>query len=226
MPVLPQDRRGQILLLLTAAAVSFGYFGYSGLSLVGLSGYKPMTAHRDSVQTRIDSMEAQVSRAKRDVARGVLAQLDQRLAEFTSNLALMRQLVPVSSEVPNLLDDITSRAKMRGANLGGFQPQTVESGSPFDTQRYRLTVQGQYDQVGEFLTDIASLPRIIVPYDVHLTRATGPAADTTKQGAPLTATFAIRTYVKTPSPSDSAPPPPAAAPAPTPAKPATPRGVR
>jgi type IV pilus assembly protein PilO len=222
MALIPSDRRGQILVLLTAGALSFGYFGYAGLSLVGLTGFKPMTAHRDSVQTRIDSIEAQVSRAKRDVARGVLAQLDQRLAEFTSNLALMRQLVPVSSEVPNLLDDITSRAKMRGASLGGFQPQAVESGSPFDTQRYRLTVQGQYDQVGEFLTDIASLPRIIVPYEVHLTRTAGPAADTTKQGAPLTATFAIRTYVKTPSLSDSAPPAPA--PAQTPAKPATTRG--
>jgi type IV pilus assembly protein PilO len=220
MAAFPQDRRGQILLLITAAALAFGYFGWAGLSLVGLAGYKPMTAQRDSVQTRIDSINAQVSRAKRDVARGVLAQLDQRLAEFTSNLALMRQLVPVSSEVPNLLDDITSRAKMRGAMLGGFQPQAVESGSPFDTQRYRLTVQGQYDQVGEFLTDIASLPRVIVPYEVHLTRSVGPAADTTKQAAPLTATFAIRTYVKTPSPSDSAPPLPSA-PAQPPAKPAT-----
>jgi len=225
MAVLPQDRRGQMALLATAAALSFAYFGWSGLSLVGMTGYKPLTAHRDSVVTRIDSIEAQVNHAKRDVARGLLAQLDQRLAEFTSNLALMRQLVPVSSEVPNLLDDITSRAKMRGANLGGFQPQNAESGSPFDTQRYRLTVQGQYDQIGEFLTDIASLPRIIVPYEVHLARAVGPAADTTKQGATLTATFAIRTYVKTPSPSDSAPPVPAA-PAAPPAKPATPRGGR
>jgi type IV pilus assembly protein PilO len=210
MAVIPQDRRGQILLLLTVAALSVGYFGWSGLSLAGLTGYKPMGLHRDSVQTRIDSIDAQVARAKRDVAQGILAQLDQRLVEFTSNLALMRQLVPVSSEVPNLLDDITSRAKMRGAMLGTFQPQAVESGSPFDTQRYRLTVQGRYDQVGEFLTDIASLPRIIVPYEVHLTRTAGPAADTTKHGAPLTATFAIRTYVKTPSPSDSVPPAPAA----------------
>ncbi len=206
MAVLPQDRRGQMLLLITVAALSFAYFGWAGLSLIGITGYRPLSAHRDSVQTRIDSIEAQVSRAKRDVARGVLTKLDQRLAEFTANLALMRQLVPVSSEVPNLLDDITSRAKMRGANLGQFQPQMVESGSPYDTQRYRLTVQGQYDQIGEFLTDIASLPRIIVPYEVHLTRAVGPAADTTKQGAQLTATFSIRTYVKTPSPNDSVPP--------------------
>jgi type IV pilus assembly protein PilO len=108
----------------------------------------------------------------------------------------MRQLVPSKSEVPNLLDDITSRAKMRGTTFAGFSPQAVESGTPFDTQRYRLTVSGQYDQVAEFLTDIASLPRIIVPYDLHLQRVQGPAADTMQTAPILQATFAIRTYVK------------------------------
>jgi type IV pilus assembly protein PilO len=104
--------------------------------------------------------------------------------------------VPTSSEVPNLLDDIASRAKMRGATFAGFTPQALESGSPFDTQRYKLAVAGTYDQISEFLTDIASLPRIIVPYDVHFQRLPGPAADTSSNGAMLQATFSVRTYVK------------------------------
>jgi len=220
MAVLPQDRRGQILALLTVVALVVGFVLYSGLSLVKVKGFKPMTAHRDSVQTQIESLTVQSNSAKRDVARGVMTQLEQRLAEYASSLALMRQLVPMSSEVPNLLDDISSRAKMRGALMGSWQPLPEESGSPFDTKRYRLTVAGKYDQVGEFLSDIASLPRIIVPYEVHLTRTAGPAADTTKQGAPLTATFAIRTYVRTPNPSDTVPP----APSQPPAKPAATRG--
>ncbi len=192
----PQDRRGQIELLFTAAALVLGYFGYVGLSMVGLAGYKPLGLQRDSMQTNIDSITARVTRAKRDVAGGAIEKLDQRLTEFGASLALMRQLVPSKSEVPNLLDDITSRAKMRGTTFAGFTPQAVESGSPFDTQRYRLTVSGEYDQIAEFLTDIASLPRIIVPYDVHLSRVQGPASDTTRTAPVLQATFAIRTYVK------------------------------
>ena len=192
----PQDRRSQILLLLTVVALVVGYFGYAGFSMVGLTGYKPLGLHRDSLQAEIDTINAQVTRAKRDVAGGAIERLDQRLAEFAGSLALMRQLVPSRSEVPNLLDDITSRAKMRGTTFAGFQPQAVESGTPFDTQRYRLTVAGQYDQVAEFLTDIASLPRIIVPYDLHLRRVQGPVADTSKVTSLLQATFAIRTFVK------------------------------
>jgi type IV pilus assembly protein PilO len=192
----PQDRRSQIELLLTVVALVLGYLGYSGLSMVGLTGYKPLGLHRDSVQTEIDSIDARVTRAKRDVAGGAIEKLDQRLAEFSASLDLMRQLVPSRSEVPNLLDDITSRAKMRGTTFAGFTPQAVESGTPFDTQRYRLTVSGEYDQIAEFLSDIASLARIIVPYDLHLQRVQGPAADTTRTTPMLQATFAIRTYVK------------------------------
>jgi Tfp pilus assembly protein PilO len=213
MAVIPQDRRGQILLLLTAAALAVGYFGWSGLSLVGLAGYKPLGLQRDSMQLRIDSLTAQVARAKRDVARGAISELDKRLSEFGASLSLMRQLVPTASEVPNLLDDISSRAKMRGATLGNFTPQPVESGTPFDTQRYRLAVSGQYDQVADFLTDIASLPRIIVPSDVHLARSTGPAADTAVKAATLSATFQIRTYVKQPAADTTAGTPAPAKPA-------------
>ena len=192
----PQDRRSQILLLVVVVALVVLYFGYAGFSMVGLTGYKPLGEHRDSLRAEIDTINAQVTAAKRDVAGGAIEKLDQRLADFGANLLLMRQLVPAKSEVPNLLDDITSRAKMRGTTFAGFQPQAVESNTPYDIQRYRLTVSGQYDQLAEFLTDIASLPRIIVPYDIHFSRVQGPQADTTQTAAMLQATFAIRTFVK------------------------------
>jgi Tfp pilus assembly protein PilO len=196
MAVIPQDRRGQTLLLLTVVAVVALYFTWAGLSLVGLTGYRPLGLRADSLRTEINDINAQVSRAKRDVAQGALSQMEQRLGEFTASLNLMRQLVPVTSEVPNLLDDIASRAKMRGATFSGFTPQPLESGSPYDTQRYKLAAAGQYDQIAEFVTDIASLPRIIVPYDVHIQPIQGPAADTSTGGALLQATFSVRTYVK------------------------------
>ena len=47
MAVIPKDRRGQILLLLTVGAVVVGYFGWSGLSVAGGSGFKAGGVHRD-----------------------------------------------------------------------------------------------------------------------------------------------------------------------------------
>jgi len=202
----PQDRRSQMELLAAIVALVVAYFGYAGFGMVGLTGYKPLGIQRDSLQTEYDTITAQVTRAKRDVAGGALDKLDRRLAEFGATLDQVRQLVPAKSDVPNLLDDITSRAKMRGTTWAGLTPQATESGTLYDIQRYRLTVSGQYDQVAEFLTDIASLPRIIVPYDVHLSRVQGPLADTSQTAALLQATFAIRTFVKQRVDTTAAPP--------------------
>ena len=212
--ILPKDRRGQILLLLTVAAVTTLYVLWQGFAPVGIDGVTQYNLRRDSLQTRIDTLEARVGRAKTVVRHGTTQQQAERLALYRSTLELMRQLVPSSSEVPNLLDDITSRAKMRGATVAVFNPQPAEPGTPFDVMRERFTVNGRFDQVSEFLTDIASLPRIVVPYDVRLERITGPAGDTTQRRAPLRASFQIRTYVKSVGvPLPGAAPPPATTPA-------------
>src|SRR3989442_11241883 len=114
----------------------------------------------------------------------------------------MRRLVPERNEVPTLIDDMSTKAKVRGITIGKIQPLPPEPGSPFDTYRYRLEIFGHYDQIGEYLADIASLPRIVVPQDIILSSAT-PAvqkllADTA--GALLLAEFSIRTFVKSPGP--------------------------
>jgi Tfp pilus assembly protein PilO len=61
-----------------------------------------------------------------------------------------------------------------------------------------MSVIGRYDQIGQFLADVASLQRIIVPYDLVLDQANPNAAkamgDTT--GALLEAKFQVRTFVK------------------------------
>ena len=201
MALLPQDRRGQILLFLTVFAVSGLYFLWSGTPVGGVPGYSQLSKTRDSLQIQLDSATAKVRAAQRDVQRGTVAQLERRLEEYRATLDLMRQLVPLGDEVPNLLDDISSRAKIRGANVVNFVPQPKESGSPFDTQRFRFTVTGQYDQVGEFLSDIASLPRIIVPYDLRLQRIQSPTADTSlrRVASMLQVSFQVRTYVKAPA---------------------------
>jgi type IV pilus assembly protein PilO len=200
MALLPQDRRGQILLFLTVFAASGLYFLWAGTPVGGVPGFSALSRQRDSLQTEFDSSMARVRAAQADVQSGAIAQLERRLEEYRAMLDLMRQLVPVSEEVPNLLDDISSRAKIRGANVVTFVPQPRESGSPFDTQRFRFTVTGRYDQIGEFLADIASLPRIIVPSDVQLSRIESPTADTSLRNNPamLQAGFSIRTFVKTP----------------------------
>jgi len=200
MAGLPKDRRGQLLLVFTIVALAGLYFLWSGTPVGGISGISALAKTRDSLQHQIDSLNNEVEQGQRLVRQGAIAQLERRLAEYRATLDLMRQLVPAGEEIPNLLDDISSRAKVRGANIAVFTPAALESGSPFDTKRARLTATGEYDQIGEFLADIATLPRVIVPYDLKLERVNLPASDTihNRTGTILQASFQIRTYVKQP----------------------------
>lgn len=212
---IPQDQRSQVMLLVTVACLAGGYFIWTKIN-------GPQRDHAAATQVEIDSLGSIVRKAKADLASGSVESMRRAVEQYRAALGLMRRLVPEQNEVPSLLEDISNRAKVRGVSLGSFQPMPPEPGpalaltyhepgdtskakSPpkpaFDIYRYRMQVYGHYDQVGEFLADVASLPRIMVPQGLLL----APATQQTQKlvgdtlGALLEASFDLRTYVKRPS---------------------------
>jgi type IV pilus assembly protein PilO len=186
-----------IFLILLAAIV--GYIAYAGLEIAGVPGLAAQKARAVALQDTIAKLEGETAKAKKELAKGTVEDVRKKLETYRSSLALLRRLVPDRNEVPNLLDDISTRSKIRGVTLSQVVPQPVEAGpAPFDTYRYTLSVIGHYDQIGEWLADVASLQRIIVPQDVSLGVANQAAAkalgDTS--GALLEAKLQIRTFVK------------------------------
>ncbi len=203
MALIPTDQRSQIMMLLVLVAGAGGYFFWTKVQ-------SPQSAQITAAHTEADSLQKIVEAAKADLASGTVEDLRRKVEEYQGSLELMKRLVPDRNEVPTLIDDISTKAKVRGITLGKIQPLTPEIGAPFDTYRYRLEVYGHYDQVGEYMADVASLPRIVVPQDVALSFAPPATAklfgDTA--GSLLLAEFTIRTFVKSTSPP---PPKPAAA---------------
>jgi type IV pilus assembly protein PilO len=186
------------LFLLVIAAI-VGYIGYEGVEMVGVPGLAMKKAHVVAVQDTITQLEAATDKAKKELAKGTAEDLRKKLEGYRASLALLRRLVPERNEVPNLLDDISTRGRIRGVTLSQVVPLPVESGpAPFDTYKYTLSVIGHYDQIGAWLADVASLQRIIVPQDLSLAIANLAAAkalgDTS--GALLEAKLQIRTFVK------------------------------
>ena len=203
MAALSQEKQVPILLVLIAVVV--GYLGYTGTVLDSL-GLRGVQQTKDSIVARqktIDSLTALTDSAKKLLASGSVEDLRRRLDGYRTSLELMRRLVPDRNEVANLMDEISTRAKIRGVQVAQFQPLPVEPGpAPFETFKYEYSVIGRYDQLGEFLSDVASLQRIIVPGDLTLgtadlarARALGDSS-----GALLEARFQIRTFVKTGTP--------------------------
>jgi Tfp pilus assembly protein PilO len=173
------------------------------LGVAGAAGFwmywrGPKVEEERQLQSQIDSLQARVDAARRDLASGTVESIRQRNRDYEGTLDRMKELVPTRTEVTTLIDEISARAKRNGVEIGTFSPMGLEAGPNFDIDRYRWEVLGHYNQIGVLMSDIAQLSRIMVPYDLQLTVATQNEqqafADTT--GALLKAQFMLRTFVK------------------------------
>jgi type IV pilus assembly protein PilO len=160
--------------------------------------YKPKAQELSAAQVHVDSLDRKNQQAKADIAQGSLQKLRAQSAEYEQSLRVMRQLVPRSNEVPALLEDISTAARRVGLDLATVEPMPVLPGEQFDTYRYKLGVIGGYHPVGQFLSNVGSLNRIIAP--VTMAIKLRPIADKTKarvkKGESLVDTqFQVQTYV-------------------------------
>ena len=175
--------------------------GFAAVVLLGAYWYflyKPKAAELAVTQAHVDSLDSRNQQARAEIARGSLQKLRAQSAEYEQSLKVMRQLVPRSNEVPALLEDISTAARRVGLDLATVEPMPVLPGEQFDTYRYKLAVIGGYHPVGEFLSNVGSLNRIIAP--VTMAIKLHPVADRTKarvkKGESLIDTeFQVQTYV-------------------------------
>ena len=159
--------------------------------------YKPKAAELAVIQAHVDSLEVRNQQARADIAQGSMKKLRAQAAEYEQSLKVMRQLVPRSNEVPALLEDMSTAARRVGLDLATVEPMPVLPGEQFDTYRYKLAVIGGYHAVGQFLSNVGSLNRIIAP--VTLAIKLQPAAQRTKARVKpgeslITTEFQVQTY--------------------------------
>lgn len=203
MALINESNKTPILAIIMTGLIGYMLFSGAGIEMLGLDGVQARKAHVIALQDTLTGILAQTDSAKRELAKGTADDLRKELDSHRASLSLLRQMVPERNEVPNLLDAISTRAKIRGVNLSQVVPLAEQAGpAPFNTFTYNMSVLGHYDEIGEFLADIASLPRIIVPQGVTMAPAASNSAkvmgDTT--GALLEAKFQIRTFVKSAEP--------------------------
>ncbi|TFG45253.1 MAG: hypothetical protein E4H41_05560 [Gemmatimonadales bacterium] len=203
MALINDQNKVPVLALVLTGLIGYMLYTGTGIDAIGMDGIQAREAHVIARQDTLNAVQAQTDSAKRELAKGTAEDLRKELDSHRASLALLRQMVPEMNEVPNLLDAISTRAKIRGVNLAQVVPLPEQAGpAPFNTYTYNISVLGHYDEIGEFLADIASLPRIIVPQAVSMAPAAMSSAkvlgDTS--GALLEAKFQIRTFVKSAEP--------------------------
>lgn len=190
MDLMPKTQRdqGMVAVGIVTLALSVAYYMY---------GYTPKAAELTKINEHVEALAKANNRAKAEMAKGSANELRAQAKQYADNLDLLRQLVPTGNEVPALLEQVSTAARRVGLDIGAVEPAPVIPGEEFDTYRYKITIVGGYHELGQFLTNVGSLTRIIAPVNLRLQPATGEQAKRHARhgAAPLQSDFEMQTYV-------------------------------
>jgi len=147
-----------------------------------------------ALRDRLESLDIQNRQAAVIAAQGGIPELEERMALYVRHVARLEQLIPGQEEVAVLLDDIQTRARLVDVDVQSLDPEPTEAAGPYNKTGYAMTVVGEYHSVARFLTEIASLSRIVTPVQVDLSLSPSPQTHA-DMVSPVQASFRIETFV-------------------------------
>jgi type IV pilus assembly protein PilO len=190
MALLPSRQRDQVMLIVIILAVGLAYVFYD-------YRWAPKNEELTQSQARIDSLVILNQRAKSELAQGKTQELKAEAERYSADLEVMRRLVPTGNEVPALLEQVSTAARRVGLDIADVQPLPLLQGDQYDAYKYRLSLRGNYHEIGVLLANIGSLQRIVAPINLTLAPVSNntPGVRKVAKSQPVEARFEIQTYV-------------------------------
>jgi len=92
----------------------------------------------------------------------------EQLAEIERSFGTMLQQLPGKTEIPNLLVDISQTGLAAGLDEKLFQPEGESRKDFYAEKPIKIRLDGGYHEFGNFVSDIAALPRIVTLHDIQI----------------------------------------------------------
>jgi type IV pilus assembly protein PilO len=116
-----------------------------------------------------------------------LAVYKLQMEEMHQTFGTMLRQLPNTNEVPDLLIDITQAGLGRGLEFVLFKPEKERPIDFYAELPIRLTVNGSYHELGQFVSDVATLPRIVTLSEISI-------SGSSEKGYKLTMSALAKTY--------------------------------
>jgi len=99
---------------------------------------------------------------------GSLPLYQKQLEQIQLTLAGMVKQLPNSTEIPNLLEEISKIGVTNGLQFNLFKPLPEKDAGFFNELPIQISVVGNYHQLGQFITQVADLNRIVTLADFDI----------------------------------------------------------
>jgi len=159
-----------------SAPTSVRYIILSFLLIIILAiGYflliKAKTEQLEQVQKRELALRVEFEDKQEKAAN--LEAYEAQLAEMQELLETMFRQLPSKTEMDKLLVDVSQTALGAGIDVQLFQPNAETHHDFYAERPISVRMLGDYHQFGEFVSGVASLPRVVIltMHDISLRRA-------------------------------------------------------
>ncbi len=119
---------------------------------------------------RVTFESKQRKAANYDAYKAQLAQIEQSFG------TMLRQL-PGETEIPSLIVDISQTGLAAGLQEKLFVPQGEVPRDFYAEKPISIRLDGSYHEIGNFVSGIAALPRIVTLHNINITRADASTFD-------------------------------------------------
>ena len=119
-------------------------------------------AQSEEQELRLTFENKQRKAANYDAYKAQLAQIEQSFG------TMLRQL-PGETEIPSLIVDISQTGLAAGLQEKLFVPQAEVPRDFYAEKPIKIRLAGGYHEIGNFVSGIAALPRIVTLHDINIT---------------------------------------------------------
>jgi type IV pilus assembly protein PilO len=152
-----------------AAVIAIVFVGVVGLGIYFtiIKDKRPQLqrAQQEEQQFRLTFENKQRKAANYDAYKAQLAQIEQSFG------TMLRQL-PGKTEIPSLIVDISQTGLAAGLQEKLFEPQAEIPRDFYAEKPINIRLNGDYHEIGNFVSGIAALPRIVTLHNITITSAT------------------------------------------------------
>jgi type IV pilus assembly protein PilO len=162
----PAAFRGAVIAVVFLAVVGLGIY----FTIVEDKRPQLQRAQDDELQLRTTFENKQRKAANYDAYKAQLTQIEQSFG------TMLRQL-PGETEIPSLIVDISQTGLAAGLQEKLFVPQSEIPKDFYAEKPINIRLSGGYHEIGNFVSGIAALPRIVTLHNITITPETTGSYD-------------------------------------------------